>query len=250
MHFTVLKKILNKYASWERSYKAKMAYGTTSRIPFFEVACEAIPKNKNSVVIDVGAGDGRFAKLVAERLDIKPVLLDANANTICQLSKDFCNVLLYEAPEPLPFKSASVDFIHCSHLVEHLTPPQLYSLLCEFDRVLKEYGLVCISAPLLWRNFYYDLSHIRPYYPEVIVRYMCSSQSRNYTRALIKGRYNVIRLVYRYDIRDFDLDEGIGSRHKFIDIVIQVFKKMLSVGSICHFSRNGYTLILRKIGEE
>jgi len=47
----------------------------------------------------------------------------------------------------LPYDSGTVDVIHCSHVVEHLTPKYFTEALSEWNRVLKSKGEVLIQCP-------------------------------------------------------------------------------------------------------
>jgi SAM-dependent methyltransferase len=145
----------------------------------------------------------------------------------------------------MPFKDERFDLIHCSHLVEHLVPQDLYGLLCEVDRVLKRGGVFVISAPLLWHGFYDDLSHIRPYPPSVFRKYMCASGARNTTRRAIPGEYVVENLQYRYTRRPpayFD----VSTSRRWAKTILFRMTNFLRRISFARYEVSGFTLVLRK----
>lgn len=49
--------------------------------------------------------------------------------------------------QALPFRSASVDHIHCSHIIEHIPFNRVFMTLLEIRRVLKPNGIMYISGP-------------------------------------------------------------------------------------------------------
>ena len=56
-------------------------------------------------------------------------------------------ILIHNLQEPLPWQSNSVDFIYCSHVLEHLTRHDGVRLLRECERVLIPGGAVRIVVP-------------------------------------------------------------------------------------------------------
>ena len=145
----------------------------------------------------------------------------------------------------MPFEDESVAYIHCSHLIEHLTSSQLYDLLVEFDRVLRHGGYLIISTPLLWDEFYSDLSHKRPYNPFVFLGYL-RGLGGDRTRERISDRYREIELVYRYQPKP--AGEEIGSENPVIDFLINIINNLGYALGIRRYVRNGYTLVLQKAG--
>jgi SAM-dependent methyltransferase len=152
----------------EHSLKNVKPFITYKREPFFQMAKDHI--KPESVILDIGSGEGDFAKYLG-RKDV--YMLDGNMTTIELLKKDFENIYYGKLPK-LPFENSKFDIIHTSHLVEHLAPQELYDLLKEIDRCLKNCGILVISTPLLWNGFYADMSHLKPYYPSVFTNYLCS----------------------------------------------------------------------------
>ncbi|HPD44791.1 MAG TPA: methyltransferase domain-containing protein [Candidatus Woesebacteria bacterium] len=54
---------------------------------------------------------------------------------------------LVDIRKPLPLKDHSVDFIYCSHVLEHFEPAVIRKVLLECRRVLKNNGVLRIVVP-------------------------------------------------------------------------------------------------------
>jgi SAM-dependent methyltransferase len=236
-------------AAWlqrrKTTFTERVSYCTNDRAPFFKLAVEFLPAGSMETIIDIGCGNGEFAHSLRLK-DKYPnlYLLDSNAATVEELKKEFPNAIRYKIPKILPFENESVSMIHCSHVIEHLYYEQFYDFLVEIDRVLKKHGIIIISSPLSWKNFYHDLSHVKPYYPESILRYL-AIESENFTNSKISNQYSVEKLIYRYHRQDY-MEEGIGSDYFLLDCAIHFFKHLLRRIAINNYVKSGFTLILKK----
>lgn len=233
----------NKFQSWRDSFIARKNYSTMDKYPFFEIVVPYLPKDKFGVIVDIGAGYGGFAK----HLDLyskykNVVLLDSNKQTIEYLISNKMNAILYKAPEKLPFRDGTVSFIHCSHMVEYLNHTEFYSFLKEINRVLNNKGILVISAPLLWGNFYDDLNHVKPYNPNVFISYLHKGYGER-TLEVISNNYIVKKLVYRYTKINF---VELGANNAFLDFIIQLSKQLLRMIGVIKYKKNGYTIVLQK----
>lgn len=237
-------KFVSKLKIWRRLHQSRKNSLVQNRLPFFKITEKYLPSNEESIVVDIGSGEGNFANYLNLSARYKNLyLLDGSALTIDKINSKFKNAILYKAPQKLPFGNSTVTYIHCSHLIEHLTSNELYQFLVEINRVLAGDGIFVVSSPMLWKGFYDDLSHVRPYNPEVLINYLCK-ESKNRSAEVISEEYSILELAYRYYILEFD--EGWGSHNFLIDSIIQVLKNLLSILSIRKYSRNGYTLVLKK----
>lgn len=213
---------------------------TGKREPFFEIAREYI--GSNSSVLDIGCGNGGFSQYF-NRKDF--YLFDGNKKT-CDFLRDqgHNNVNQGRLPD-LPFGEKQFDVIHCSHVVEHLTPENFYATLKEMDRCLKTEGYLIISAPLMWEGFYDDLSHIRPYPPAVFKNYLCKNNKNNRSRDIIASNYIVAKEIYRY----FEINPISGvvnSTNNFLVKLYILSKKMLKKIGLRKFRKTGFTIVLQK----
>ena len=218
----------------------------SKRTPFYKLAEKYIPANNETVIVDIGSGRGEFIKFLRLEDRYKKIfLLDANNDTIEINKQDFkvAKPLYYSAPGKLPFKEREIDFIHCSHLVEHLYPNELYEFLKNIDAVLKLGGVLVISTPLLWEKFYNDLTHVKPYNPKVFIKYL-SLPVDNPSNKRISNNYKVIELKYRYRTEriSFPLHKNL-----LINILVKILMRAISFIGFKNFKKNGYTIILKKI---
>jgi len=172
-------------------------YITHKREIFFEIAKKYI--SKDSRVLDIGAGNASFSR-ICEREDF--YLYEGNPSTYNSLKSKYKNVVLGHLPK-LSFEDNFFDVIHCSHVVEHLETEVFYQTLVEMDRCLKNNGKLIISAPLFWKGFYDDLSHIRPYPPAIFKNYLCAQENDQRTRPIISTDYEMVEEVFRYKEIDF-----------------------------------------------
>lgn len=236
--------VVEKYKSWKKSYHFRIYYCTIDRRPFYAISAKYLPADESAIIVDIGSGEGQFADHLNLAIKYKNLfLLDGNRSTIENIKGRFRNVILFRVSEKLPFQSATVNYIHCSHLIEHLYPKELYQFLKEVDRVLDKDGIFVVSSPMLWSGFYDNLSHVKPYNPDVILSYLCR-RSKNRSTDIISENYNKLELIYRYT--NLDLNEGLGSNLQVMDLVIQFAKRIFSRLGLKKYAKNGYTLVLKK----
>lgn len=214
-------------------------FATHDRRVFFDIArkylygCEKI--------LDLGSGSGRFIEFLG-RDDI--YALDRNEISVNKLRNLTRNAVQAVLPN-IPFLENYFDGVHASHILEHLCPDDFYHTLKEIDRVLKGGGILVISSPLLWDGFHDDLSHIKPYPPQILKRYLSEeSLSKSSTRARIGG-YKMRELIYRYQFHELN-PIMIRYLHLF-NFVSMILIRLLAKSGVGHFRKTGYTIILEKI---
>jgi SAM-dependent methyltransferase len=231
----------SKYSSFKKNYL------TIDRKPFFELGAEHIGKD-DKIILDIGSGEGDFFNYLKNKgVPVNKIyLLDGNRRTVEKNKELTSNSIFYLAPEKLPFDDLSVDLIHISHLFDHIWVNDIYEFLQEINRVLRPGGTLVISTPLLWPNFYDDLTHTKPYNPYVFYKYFVH-QGRHSHFDKIDGNYTVANLVYRY--YEPPLDEGWSSTVPGIDFFFISFRRVLRKLSIKRLRKNGYTLVLKKDNE-
>jgi len=240
-----MSRIKERLKSFGDAFYSRKRYTTKSREPFFELAVPYLPSDKHSVMLDIGCGKGAFAEHLGLYDDYKGLyLLDGNPQTVQKHKANGVNALLYRAPESLPFDDGSVSLIHCSHMVEHLTHKELYAFLKEIDRVLQTEGVLVLSAPLFWVNFYKDLSHIKPYYPNVFTNYLCDhSKEPNPSAASVSQKFDVREQVYRYTTSDFG---EWGANTFAMDLLVRLISSALKTAGLRKYTQSGFTLVLQK----
>lgn len=213
--FNDLKNFLKKF---DRNYQAE--YLSKQEYLFF---------NKTDLILDVGTAEGSFIKHNSQRI----VGIDTNKESIRICKKKGFNVVLGSALK-MPFKKTTFDGVHASHIIEHLYPKDAYIFLKEVDRVLKHKGIFVLSTPLFWNGFYNDFTHVKPYNPESILRYLVYDGSEK-TLKSFHGRYKLVKIVYRYNTLYFPFRLG------------RLLGNYLYTLGVHGLSKNGYTLVLKKI---
>lgn len=214
-------------------------YITTKREPFFEIAKKYIKSNTDNV-LDVGSGNGAFANFIKHE---NIYLFDGNPDSVKLLSSKYSNVTLGKLPI-LPFEDMYFDVIHCSHVIEHLYPQEFYDTLAEFDRCLKQGGYLIISTPLMWPKFYNDLSHIKPYQPFVLEKYLTKDIVDNTSRSIFSSKYKTIELVYRY--YEIKPKIVINTKTLILQKIIRLLQIVWKKIGFMQIDKNGYTIVLKK----
>lgn len=125
-------------------------------------------------VVDLGCGDGNFVALLSKQgveslgVDLDPRCCAAaqarEVNVVCQDVFDYlCQV-----------EESSLDGIFSAHLVEHLTYPQVISLLELSYRALCEGGVIVLTTPNVralyphLESFYMHFGHVSFYHPRLL----------------------------------------------------------------------------------
>jgi SAM-dependent methyltransferase len=224
-------------------YRNIKRYITHERKPFIELAEKYI--TPSSRILDVGGGDGEFSRITG-RLDT--YIFDGNPESVEKLKTKYPNVQCGILPK-LPYENNFFSIIHCSHVVEHLQPFQLYEFLQEADRCLANHGYLIISAPLLWARFYDDLSHVRPYPPLVFKKYLSAGSSWVATRPIISSKYLVREEVFRYDYVEDDkyvIYERISLFFIPFILLHKLAFKVKKLFGIRKVEKSGFTIVLQK----
>jgi ubiquinone/menaquinone biosynthesis C-methylase UbiE len=187
-------------------------------------------KDKN-LILDVGCGEGRFISQNPEKI----IGLDWNEKSLKKCIEKGFKVVKSDVCY-IPFDDESISGIHCSHVIEHLFPKDAHKMLSEFNRVLKNNGILIIRTPLMWKGFYSDFTHIKPYNPFAIVRYFSPSSQR--TLENISENFMVLELKYRYQPLNF-----------FNIKLINKLLRGLNKWGFPWIKKNGYMLVLKKGNE-
>lgn len=113
---------------------------------------------------DVGFGRGKFLDL-ASSIGYSVHGVEVNADYIASAkSKGYRCFHLSE----LKTVQQKFDVILISHVIEHLHPQELIEVLDSYIQMLDPDGILIIASPVRGDRFYYDITHIRPYYPQSI----------------------------------------------------------------------------------
>ena len=94
---------------------------------------------------------------------------------------------------------------------------------------------------MLSTMFHSDLSHVKPYNPEVLTSYLVAPR-RQRSRAGVSQRYMVREQVYR--LSNKAQFQELGSDLAPLDLVIQAGKILLGQLRVRSYERTGFTLVL------
>lgn len=178
-------------------------------------------------ILDLGCGNGGFASLAPERI----IGADLNSKSVAYARRKGCTVVQADIRN-LPFQERSLAAIHCSHVIEHFLPQDVHRILSEANRVLQKGGMLVIRSPLLWSNFYSDLTHVRPYNPSAVIHYLVESTQR--TLPQISANYRVLRLKWRY--------APLWRKIRFLNIPFNFLNRW----GFPWLKKNGYMLVMKK----
>jgi ubiquinone/menaquinone biosynthesis C-methylase UbiE len=122
-------------------------------------------------VLDVGCGDGFATSVAAQRNpEHRFAGLDWSARTLAQARERGVTVLRAGLDTRLPIRSASLDVVIMSEVIEHLVDTD--SAIEEVHRVLKPGGTMLLSTPNLaaWYNRGLLAFGVQPVFSEVSLR--------------------------------------------------------------------------------
>lgn len=161
---------------WEMIYSKKnnppnfMIYELDSRMRNALSLLEHFSNNKTLKILDVGCGTGHYIEQLLMRKhnvfgnDVAIGMLIKSQNKYYRFRQT--HKLSLSNIEKLPFQNSSFDAVLCIGVIEYL--PDIYKALRELNRIVKEDGIVIISAPnLLSIKFLTD-----PYYLKRGIKYL------------------------------------------------------------------------------
>lgn len=114
-------------------------------------------------VLDYGCGQGKYLQIM-RKMEIECVGVDINPEQVEDLQVQGFEV--YTDCSALEEKT--FDCILLSHVIEHFSGAQLVELFDSLLPYLKKNGKLIIITPVLGDRFYYDFTHVRPYYPQSV----------------------------------------------------------------------------------
>lgn len=164
---------LMKWAYGTKMFHKPM-YNYLSATPFdnrtmeYEQSLKFLDECEN--VLDVASGTGTFM----EQFKKKIVGIDINPDNV-KYCRDRGLDVVEGSATALPFPDNSFDGLHCSHLLQVFTPDMAAQFMREAGRVVKNDGVVVISALNWFPRFFRHPENVRPYPPDAIHR-LCQVQ--------------------------------------------------------------------------
>lgn len=115
----------------------------------------------NSSVLDLGCGLGEYMELF-NKFNCHTIGVDINPEQLSTLHKKGYNVCL---PDYVP-KNTKYDILFMSHVIEHMSSQDMVAFFRQWLPYMKKEGRLIVITPLGGHRFWYDFTHVRPYYPQ------------------------------------------------------------------------------------
>lgn len=176
---------------------------------------------KENVILDIGCGEGNVLRKNRKQAHG----IDVNTTIVRQLQKRGFQVKEGSATS-IPYQDSFFDVVHCSNIIEHLTPNDAQTMFREIKRVLKPGGKIILITPMpktVWNTF----GHIKPY-PPMAIRKLFREIS---LEAFDSVRGLKIENVFYY---------GTWSAHKVLFMISS------TIAQITPFLRGSYLMVIRK----
>lgn len=220
---------------------------TRKREPFFDVALKYLPRSADACILELGPGPGRFLTHgnLIERYKNLHVIENADVSVKILNHLGVPNVIQQDLADGIPLTDNSVDFIHFSHVVEHMAHGDVYGLLQEIDRVTRPGAIFVVSAPMLNGRFYNDLSHVKPYNPDVFMDYLCADDGAEIrSRNVAAKSFFKKELVYRVTTSAYD--PFWHSENPIVNAAIAALRALSKALGMRKYIKSGFTLVLEK----
>jgi O-antigen chain-terminating methyltransferase len=131
-------------------------------------------------VVDLGCGRGELIEMLGEE-GVPAYGVEIDPDFISHLEEQGIEVVAMDAVAHLAeLEPGAVDGIVASHLVEHLAPAALTSLVALAAEKIAEGGILILETPNPESlvagsvNFHRDLTHVRPIHPDTL-SFLCES---------------------------------------------------------------------------
>lgn len=136
--------LINAYPGPYHWYQSKFQFLKYNR----QFALARTLVSKESVVLDLGCGDGRMTNIIADKVEfVYGVDNQRRAISFARLMTCKKNTAFLVAQGRLPFHDRFFDAVFCFDVIEHIKPDEVGVFLSEMWRVLKEGGHCIISTP-------------------------------------------------------------------------------------------------------
>jgi 2-polyprenyl-3-methyl-5-hydroxy-6-metoxy-1,4-benzoquinol methylase len=175
-----------------KSILAKAHYHNTEK-SIIENFLRKSAKNRDVTLLDVGCGIGEYAAIFSEN-NIQFTGVDVSREMVDNANRAGHNAILLDE---LKNQNQLFDIVFISHVIEHLDSASLVEFLNFYIGKLKKDGILILLSPLGVDNFYYDITHVRAYYPQAIWQMW-----GNYSSSLSIKKNEQLRLTDIYFVKD------------------------------------------------
>lgn len=217
---------------------------------------DTLDKNKSYSLLEVGSGLCRFVNKIK--------LLYPNIEITCyEINKDLANKAQEYGFNTIndnflnnTIEENKYDIVHCSHVIEHFKYPEITFVIDELLRITKTGGSCIIRSPLMWKDFFNDIDHVRIYPPDAIIAYLRNEQQQK------KGKNEVciMNIWYRTLPKQYLLIDksfliyGIPFIRTFLNryIIPKINHKFVKLWNKYRYPAskpNGYVMIVKKESE-
>jgi 2-polyprenyl-3-methyl-5-hydroxy-6-metoxy-1,4-benzoquinol methylase len=124
--------------------------------------------HKGEAVLDLGCGDGIFLELLRDR-GVRGIGVDSFPACVESCRRNGLTVHQSDILQFLQQAEGPYDGVFCSHIVEHLSPTDVLTLIHHSRRVMRSGGRMIIVTPnpkdieVITERFWLDITHVRPY---------------------------------------------------------------------------------------
>ncbi len=115
-------------------------------------------------------------------------------------------VIYLDATKPFPFPSASFDYIHCEHMIEHISQRDGLNMLKECRRVLKPGGVLRLATPDLAfiLGLYQNASEDQKKYVEWVTAKFLPEQTEAKASLVINNAFRAWGHQFIYDAENLE----------------------------------------------
>lgn len=180
-------------------------------------------ENKDIKILDVGCGLGANIQLM-ESWGFKNIFgTDISQEMLKECEEKGLNVSLSG-----DLSDSKFDLLLFSHVIEHISYPEIINFLEFYFSKLEDGGRVIIITPCQYTGFYNDIDHIKPYYPNALINcFSKKKMSRQYGsdfNLVLRDIHFRKEVIANFDVRsgyinDFQNKIIRNLRRKFFNIL-------------------------------
>lgn len=151
-------------------------------------------KGSHLPILDIGCGRGIMLSLLKEN-NIAGYGIDLAEQSVTICRRKGLEVIPDNALNHLiKLKDASLGGIFAAHIIEHLDPQTAFKIIRECARVLVPGGPLVLITPnprdltVMTKNFWLDITHVRPYPAELLASMLRQAGFRNIELSLVRDQ--------------------------------------------------------------